>query len=61
MEEALEHPYLTSLHDVNDEPCAERAFEFDFETETLIDRSAGTMVGRQTTLRTTAQGDTKNV
>ena len=44
MEEALEHPYLTSLHDVNDEPCAERAFEFDFETETLSEAGVRELV-----------------
>lgn len=35
VEEALAHPYLASLHDINDEPSASSVFEFDFETETL--------------------------
>jgi len=31
VEEALAHPYLESLHDEVDEPCAETPFTFDFE------------------------------
>ena len=31
VEEALAHPYLESLHDEADEPCAETPFTFDFE------------------------------
>ena len=33
VEEALAHPYLESLHDEVDEPCAEVPFTFDFEVE----------------------------
>lgn len=35
MEEALEHPYLSSLHDVSDEPVAMNPFRFDFEQHNL--------------------------
>ena len=35
VEQALEHPYLASLHDVNDEPSCDQQFEFDFESEDL--------------------------
>ncbi|XP_065858343.1 mitogen-activated protein kinase homolog MMK2-like isoform X2 [Euphorbia lathyris] len=31
VDEALCHPYLQSLHDINDEPICSRPFEFDFE------------------------------
>ena len=31
VEEAVAHPYLESLHDEVDEPCAESPFTFDFE------------------------------
>ncbi|GMN31955.1 hypothetical protein TIFTF001_003472 [Ficus carica] len=31
VEEALCHPYLSSLHDINDEPVCPRPFSFDFE------------------------------
>ncbi|TYZ64105.1 hypothetical protein PybrP1_009132 [[Pythium] brassicae (nom. inval.)] len=33
--EALEHPYLDSLHNVDDEPEADTVFSFDFEKEEL--------------------------
>ncbi|RYR10485.1 hypothetical protein Ahy_B05g078920 isoform D [Arachis hypogaea] len=31
VDEALSHPYLSSLHDINDEPVGPRPFSFDFE------------------------------
>lgn len=31
VEEALAHPYLATLHDINDEPICHSPFEFDFE------------------------------
>ncbi|XP_057762352.1 mitogen-activated protein kinase homolog MMK2-like [Arachis stenosperma] len=31
VDEALSHPYLSSLHDINDEPVGPRPFRFDFE------------------------------
>merc|ERR1711918_158037 len=31
VEEALVHPYLSSLHDISDEPTCRSTFEFDFE------------------------------
>jgi len=31
VEEALEHPYLSELHDPNDEPVASETFDFSFE------------------------------
>ena len=35
VEEALEHPYLASLHNPSDEPVADFTFSFDFENEEL--------------------------
>ncbi|CAH0487216.1 unnamed protein product [Peronospora farinosa] len=35
VEEALEHPYLASLHNLEDEPVADSVFSFDFEKEDL--------------------------
>uniref|UniRef100_A0A7S2JNX2 Mitogen-activated protein kinase n=1 Tax=Cyanoptyche gloeocystis TaxID=77922 RepID=A0A7S2JNX2_9EUKA len=35
VEEALEHPYMASLHDPTDEPVAHAVFNFDFERSTL--------------------------
>eukprot|EP00193_Tetraselmis_chui_P021934 CAMPEP_0177795238 /NCGR_PEP_ID=MMETSP0491_2-20121128/26119_1 /TAXON_ID=63592 /ORGANISM="Tetraselmis chuii, Strain PLY429" /LENGTH=390 /DNA_ID=CAMNT_0019318041 /DNA_START=380 /DNA_END=1552 /DNA_ORIENTATION=- len=37
VEEALEHPYLASLHDVNDEPSCNTPFDFDFENDSLTE------------------------
>eukprot|EP00897_Mesotaenium_endlicherianum_P001094 jgi/Mesen1/10986/ME000097S10562 len=31
VEQALNHPYLASLHDINDEPTCQTVFNFDFE------------------------------
>ncbi len=31
VEQALAHPYLATLHDINDEPICHSPFEFDFE------------------------------
>lgn len=31
VEQALSHPYLATLHDINDEPICSHPFEFDFE------------------------------
>jgi mitogen-activated protein kinase 1/3 len=33
--EALEHPYLSMLHDASVEPSAPAPFDFDFEDEDL--------------------------
>lgn len=35
IEKALEHPFLESLHNVDDEPLYEETFTFDFEQEEL--------------------------
>ena len=35
VEQALAHPYLTTLHDESDEPTAGSSFSFDFEGTTL--------------------------
>ncbi|RAW28215.1 Extracellular signal-regulated kinase 1 [Phytophthora cactorum] len=37
VEEALEHPYLASLHNLEDEPVADSCFSFDFEKEDLTE------------------------
>lgn len=33
--EALSHPYLARLHDVDDEPICSKPFSFEFETAHL--------------------------
>jgi hypothetical protein len=35
--EALNHPYLASLHDINDEPSCPYPFMFDFEQQNLTE------------------------
>jgi serine/threonine protein kinase len=35
IDNALEHPFLTSLHNADDEPVADFTFSFDFENEEL--------------------------
>jgi len=35
VEQALEHPYLSSLHDLSDEPVCHGALNFDFDSEVL--------------------------
>lgn len=35
VEEALKHPFLLSLHEINEEPTCESPFIFDFEQENL--------------------------
>jgi len=49
VEEALAHPYLNSLHDVNDEPSASSVFEFDFETETLSNPGVRMLIWKEMT------------
>eukprot|EP00227_Mantoniella_beaufortii_P003667 CAMPEP_0197617476 /NCGR_PEP_ID=MMETSP1326-20131121/61054_1 /TAXON_ID=1155430 /ORGANISM="Genus nov. species nov., Strain RCC2288" /LENGTH=431 /DNA_ID=CAMNT_0043186369 /DNA_START=205 /DNA_END=1497 /DNA_ORIENTATION=+ len=47
VEQALAHPYLASLHDVNDEPAATSSFEFDFEGETLSESGVRDLVFKE--------------
>jgi len=35
VDEALEHPYLASLHDLSDEPTCPTSIDFDFDAESL--------------------------
>lgn len=37
VEQALEHPYLASLHDLSDEPCASEPFEFEHEYDHMAE------------------------
>lgn len=37
VEDALAHPYLTSLHDISDEPVCMTPFSFDFEQHALTE------------------------
>lgn len=37
VDEALAHPYLERLHDVDDEPVCMEPFSFDFEQQALTE------------------------
>lgn len=37
VDQALEHPFLSQLHDPEDEPTFEGAMDFSFETDTSLD------------------------
>ena len=37
VDEALEHPYLESMHDPEDEPIFEGKMDFDFEQDQSLD------------------------
>ena len=37
VEDALNHPYLASLHDINDEPVCHAEFPLDFELPHLTE------------------------
>ncbi|XP_051151646.1 mitogen-activated protein kinase homolog MMK2-like [Andrographis paniculata] len=39
VENALCHPYLSSLHDINDEPICSRPFKFDFEQPSITEEN----------------------
>ncbi|KAG0565296.1 hypothetical protein KC19_8G180100 [Ceratodon purpureus] len=39
VEDALAHPYLASLHDINDEPACSSPFEFDFEEPSISEEN----------------------
>jgi hypothetical protein len=39
VEDALAHPYLATLHDINDEPACASPFEFDFEEPSISEEN----------------------
>ncbi|KAF3962271.1 hypothetical protein ACB098_10G125600 [Castanea mollissima] len=47
VEEALCHPYLSSLHDMNDEPVSARPFSFDFEQPTCTEEQIKELIWRE--------------
>jgi len=44
VEEALDHPYLASLHDLADEPAAEQPFVFEFEADNITEHNVRDLV-----------------
>ncbi|KAL3498895.1 hypothetical protein ACH5RR_041627 [Cinchona calisaya] len=45
--EALCHPYLKSLHDINDEPVCPRPFHFDFEHASTTEENIKELIWRE--------------
>ncbi|GJY52114.1 hypothetical protein Tco_0442961 [Tanacetum coccineum] len=46
-EDALAHPYLTSLHDISDEPVCMTPFNFDFEHHAPTEEQMKEMIYRE--------------
>ncbi|WMV59284.1 hypothetical protein MTR67_052669 [Solanum verrucosum] len=46
-EDALAHPYLTSLHDISDEPICMTPFNFDFEQHALTEEQMKELIYRE--------------
>ncbi|KAK7856475.1 mitogen-activated protein kinase like protein d5 [Quercus suber] len=47
VENALAHPYLTSLHDISDEPVCMTPFSFDFEQHALTEEQMKELIYRE--------------
>ncbi|MFS7906977.1 putative mitogen-activated protein kinase NTF4 CMGC-MAPK family [Helianthus anomalus] len=47
VEDALAHPYLTSLHDISDEPVCMNPFNFDFEHHAPTEEQMKEMIYRE--------------
>jgi len=48
VQEALSHPYLASLHDINDEPSCPTPFNFDFEQPSFTEEHIKELIWRET-------------
>ncbi|CAN4127307.1 unnamed protein product [Withania somnifera] len=47
VDEALRHPFLSSLHDLNDEPICPRPFSFDFEEPSISEEKIKELIWRE--------------
>lgn len=47
VDEALCHPFLSSLHDLNDEPVCPRPFNFDFEEPSITEEKIKELIWRE--------------
>ncbi|PVU95201.1 hypothetical protein BB561_001978 [Smittium simulii] len=54
VEEALEHPYLSLYHDLDDEPICNKIFDFSFEAETDVQNVKKMIVNEMIEFRRTA-------
>ncbi|GJP35181.1 hypothetical protein CLOM_g19691 [Closterium sp. NIES-68] len=61
VEEALCHPYLSTLHDINDEPACDDPFHFDFEGPFLSDEIIREMIYAEALALNAPVGDEEGV
>lgn len=47
VDDALCHPYLSTLHDINDEPINSTPFSFDFEQPSLTEENVKDLIWRE--------------
>lgn len=47
VEEALNHPFLSSLHEINEEPTCPSPFIFDFEQTSLSEEEISDLIWRE--------------
>lgn len=47
VEEALNHPFLSSLHEINEEPTCPSPFVFDFEQSSLSEEDIKELIWRE--------------
>lgn len=47
VDEALCHPYLSSLHNINDEPVCPRPFSFDFDQPTCAEEHVKELIWKE--------------
>ncbi|GAA0145645.1 hypothetical protein Leryth_009538 [Lithospermum erythrorhizon] len=47
VEEALDHPFLLSLHEINEEPTCPSPFDFDFEHSTLDEEDIKELIWKE--------------
>lgn len=48
--DALCHPYLSSLHDINDEPICSTPFSFDFEQPSITEENVKDLIWKESLL-----------
>ncbi|KAL9243893.1 hypothetical protein vseg_017730 [Gypsophila vaccaria] len=48
VDDALSHPYLSSLHEINEEPTCPKPFQFDFEQSSLDEEDIKELIWKET-------------
>ncbi|XP_010521794.1 PREDICTED: mitogen-activated protein kinase 13 isoform X2 [Tarenaya hassleriana] len=60
VEEALNHPYMASLHEINEEPTCPSPFNFDFEQTNLDEQDIKELVWKESSLLNNLNATTDN-